>query len=54
VITVIFGPVMAAFAFVAAAFTVIVVLMGIQIAHAIDAWRLDHPMTFHVLQRRVK
>lgn len=54
VISVAFGPVIAAFAFVAAAFAVIFVLIGMQIAHAADVWRLDHPLKFHVPRWHVK
>jgi hypothetical protein len=54
VITVFFGPVVAAFAFVATAFAIMLLLIGLQMAHVIDVWRLDHPLRFHVPRRPVR
>jgi hypothetical protein len=42
VITLLLGPVVAAYAFVAGALAIIAVLMVAQLARGVDDWRLDH------------
>jgi hypothetical protein len=54
VVSVFFGPVVAAYAFVGGAFAVIAVLMVARLVRGIDAWRLDHRFAFLRPRRPVK
>ena len=48
VLAALYGPVLAAFLFVGAAFALIAGLMLRQALHAIGDWRLDHPWKVHL------
>jgi hypothetical protein len=47
VLSVLFGPVFAAYVFVAGSFVLIALVMGQQAARVIDDWRLNHPWKPH-------
>jgi hypothetical protein len=51
VLAVLYGPVIAGYVFVGAAFAIIAVLITMQAVRAIGDWRLDHPWKLH---RRAK
>lgn len=54
IVTLIFGPLVAAYAFVAGAFTIIAVLMVAGIARGIGDWRLGRRFEFPGRRRPVR